>query len=162
MAVDTLKDLYLAELQEARSFEAQVAKAAGELAGRASDPRLRQMLEGEGPDAARHGERLGALLEGHGAQPGAHTDQTMQAILSAARDWADGITDPAVRDAALLASLQRVQHYEIAALGALAAWARQEGLTADVETLQEILDEEKAADARLTALAEDRVNAEAA
>ena len=161
MAPDTLNDLYLAELQEARSFERQIATTVGRLAGKASDPELKETLEGDRPESEGHAERIAAMLERRGIDPDAHTDQTMEAILKEACTWADEIGDPAVRDAAIIASLQRVQHYEIAAYGALVAWAKTEGLDAEARTLDAILDEEKAADARLTEIAEKTVNARA-
>ncbi|MEE4121340.1 MAG: DUF892 family protein [Paracoccaceae bacterium] len=157
MKIDSLKDLYIVELQEARSFEGQIANALGGLADRASDGALREALAGDRPESVRHGERITALLERHGADPRAHEDQTMKAILAEAGKWAAEIDDPAVRDAALIASVQRIQHYEIAAYGALVAWAREQGLD-DAETLAEILEEEKAADDKLSALAGERVN----
>lgn len=162
MALTTLKDLYLAELQEARSFEGQIAKAAGPLAEAAQNPQLKKMLEDERPEAVHHGERVTALLERHDADPRAHEDQAMRAILDEAVKWAGEIDDPAVRDAALIASVQRIQHYEIAAYGSLVAWARQERLEDDLETLSAILEAEKAADAKLTEIARETVNAEAA
>ena len=158
MKIASLKDLYIAELQEARSFEGQIANALGELADRASDGALREMLAGERPESLRHGERVTALLERHGVDPRAHEDQTMRAILAEAGKWAAEIDEPAVRDAALIASVQRIQHYEIAAYGALVAWAREQGLE-DAETLAGILEEEKAADDKLSTLAGERVNA---
>jgi len=160
MDIANLRDLYLAELQEARSFEGQIANAIVGLAGKASDPRLKETLEADRPESLRHGEHVTALLDKHGVDPRAHTDQTMKAILSEAEDWAGSISDADTRDAALIASLQRVQHYEIAAYGSLAAWAREQGLE-DAETLHEILEEEKAADAKLSELAKTKVNAEA-
>lgn len=162
MALTTLKDLYLAELQEARSFEGQIAKAVGPLAEAAQNRQLKTILEDERPEAVHHGERVTALLERHDADPRAHDDQAMRAILDEAVKWAGEIDDPAVRDAAIIASVQRVQHYEIAAYGALIAWARQQRLDEDLETLSAILEAEKSADAKLTAIAREAVNAEAA
>jgi ferritin-like metal-binding protein YciE len=157
MTIANLKDLYVAELQEARSFEGQIANALGGLADRASDGALREALAGDRPESLRHGERVTALIERQGADPRAHEDQTMKAILTEAAKWAAEIDDPAVRDAALIASVQRIQHYEIAVYGSLVAWATEQGLD-DAETLAEILEEEKAADDKLSALAGARVN----
>jgi ferritin-like metal-binding protein YciE len=70
--------------------------------------------------------------------------------------------DEATMDACLIAAGQRAEHYEIAAYGTLVAWARAMGHTEAVEVLESILDEEKAADERLTALAEDGINQDAA
>jgi ferritin-like metal-binding protein YciE len=161
MHIASLRDLYLAELQEARSFEGQIADAVGGLAEKAGDTELRDVLRADKPESLGHGARVGEILEGHDAAPRAHEDQTMKAILSEAERWADEIDDQAVRDAAIIASMQRIQHYEIAAYGALAAWAKLQGLE-EAGTLAEILEQEKAADARLNAIARQKVNAEAA
>ena len=161
MKIDNLKDLYLAELQEARSFEDQIGTALGDLSAKASDPALKAFLEGDQPEAQGHRDKVAGLIGSHGAEPSAHEDQTMRSILEGARDWADKIDDPAVRDAAIIASAQRVQHYEICVYGTLAAWAKQLGLD-DLNTLLRILDEEKVADERLSELAKKTVNAEAA
>ncbi|MDF0601565.1 DUF892 family protein [Psychromarinibacter sp. C21-152] len=160
MQIKDLTALYLSELQEASSFEGQVAGALPELADRASDPALRAFLSDDMPEARLHGERVSGLLEAHGATE-RHTDGSMQRILGEARDWAAQIDDPSVRDAALIASTQRILHYEMAVYGSLADWAKQLGLS-DLETLVAILEEDKRADARLTQIAKDTVNAKAA
>lgn len=161
MKIDTLTDLYLAELQEARSFEDQIAKAMGDFAAKASDPGLRDFFEGDRPEAEAHRDAIAGLVAQHGAEPSAHEDQTMASIVANARDWAGKIDDPALRDAALIASAQRIQHYEISVYGTLATWAERLGL-ADRDALRRILDEEKEADGRLTEIATKAVNVEAA
>jgi ferritin-like metal-binding protein YciE len=72
------------------------------------------------------------------------------------------VQDPDLRDAGLIASAQRIEHYEIAVYGTLATWAKQLGLDEDLQTLHAILQEEKRTDERLTELAERVVNLEAA
>jgi ferritin-like metal-binding protein YciE len=161
MKIESVKDLYLTELQEARSFEEQIAAELGDLARKASDPGLKAFLQDDAPEAQHHRDKVAELIEAHGARPSEHDDQTMRSILAGAADWADQIDDPSLRDAALIASAQRVQHYEICVYGTLATWAKQLGLD-DLNTLLRILDEEKEADARLSELAKKSVNAEAA
>jgi ferritin-like metal-binding protein YciE len=73
----------------------------------------------------------------------------------------EGKADPDVRDAALIAAAQRVEHYEIAAYGTARTYARQLGFDKHVELLQRTLDEEGETDQRLTKLAESRVNRDA-
>ena len=158
MDIGDLRTLYLTELQEARSFEEQIADALGSLAGRTSDTALKTALEDDVPATRRHAQRVASLIESHAAEPHAHEDGSMRAILEEARTWATAIEDPSVRDAAVLASAQRIQHYEIAVYGSLAAWAKLLGFDDDRETLLGILDEEKTADAGLTQLAERSVN----
>ncbi|KPQ20766.1 MAG: Ferritin-like metal-binding protein YciE [Rhodobacteraceae bacterium HLUCCA24] len=160
MEITDLRSLYVAELQEARSVEAQIADAFDALGARASEPRLKELLHGEVQEAAQHRDRIGELIAGHGEEPRAHDDQAMRAILAEADKWARSIEDAGARDAALVASAQRVQHYEIALYGSLAAWAKELGMS-DLERLLAILDEERAADERLSEIAKSGVNKEA-
>lgn len=162
MDIDTLKRLYVTELQEARSIEAQLCDALPKMAERASARTLRQALDDHLAETGSHLEKMDAILKGHGAEPRAHRDQSMQTIIAEAEKWTGIVDDPACRDAALVASVQRVEHYEIAVYGTLTAWARQLGLKEDAETLHGILAEEKAADDTLTQLAKTDVNPQAA
>lgn len=160
MRVPDFLTLYQAELQEACSFETQMADALPGLAQKATDPSLKQLLEDEAAEARNHAAAITALLEARGAQPREHKDQSMQTLIGEARDWVIQIDDPALRDAALIASAQRLQHYEIAVYGSLAAWAKQQGLD-EADTLLAILDEERRADAKLTEIATASVNEKA-
>jgi len=160
MNIKDLQGLYLAEIQEARSFEDQITSTLETLIKQAEDPHLRRTLEEYLPKARRQALALGAMLEGHGAPRDEHSDQAMSALLAESRKWVNDIEDPAVRDAALIASAQRIQHYAIAVFGSLAAWAKQLGLD-DRDQLQTILEEHKKTDAKLTRLAETSVNSSA-
>lgn len=90
-----------------------------------------------------------------------HTDGSMQAIVREADRWARMVSDPDLRDAGLIASAQRVEHYEIAVYGTMATWAKQLGLDDDLQTLLAILEEEKRTDQRLSDLAKRAINPEA-
>ena len=152
MQITDLKTLDLSERQEARSSEAQIAGADDALGAKASDPALTGLLHGEVPEAAGHRDALAEVIAAHGAAPRAHADRTMRA-------QADHLAD--ARDAALVASAQRVQHDEIALHGSLAARAKPLGIR-DRSRLEAILAEQKGADARLTGIAEGGVTTEAA
>jgi ferritin-like metal-binding protein YciE len=86
----------------------------------------------------------------------------MQAMLQEAEKWASMVQDRDLRDAGLIASAQRVEHYEIAVYGSLATWAKQLGLDEDVQALLAILEEEKRTDERLSRLAKRMINPDAA
>jgi len=86
----------------------------------------------------------------------------MQAVVHEADKWANMVQDADLRDASLTASAQRIKHYEIAVYGTLATWAKQLGLDEDQRTLHAILDQEKRADEKLTTLAKQVINPEAA
>lgn len=160
MQTRDLKSLYLHEMQEACSFEAQIAQALPRLAEHATDPVLRAFLNDDMPEAWLHGERLAGLLEAEGAT-GTHKDGSMQRILQEAQDWVARIDAPAVRDAALIAAVQRILHYAMAVYGSLAVWANELGRP-DLETLATTLADTKRADARLTEIARSEINAKAA
>jgi ferritin-like metal-binding protein YciE len=93
------------------------------------------------------------LLRFHGVGTREHTDQSMQAMINEAEKWAGMVKPSQLRDAGLVASAQRVEHYEIAIYGTLTTWAKQLGLEEDPRTLHEILEQEKKADTKLTELA---------
>jgi len=156
-----LRQLYLAELQEAQSFEEQIAETFSRLAEKASDAKLRQTFDDDISESKGHAFELSQILAAHGMDPRADDDRAMHGILAEADRWAGRIGEATVRDAALIASAQRVQHYEIAVYGSLASWAQRLGFE-EVEALQSIAEEEKAADIRLTRLAERQVNRQAA
>jgi ferritin-like metal-binding protein YciE len=86
----------------------------------------------------------------------------MQAMIRDAEKWANTIRNPHLRDAALIASAQRIEHYEMAVYGTLSTWAKQLGLQEDLRTLHAILEQEKQADEKLTSLAKEAVNPSAA
>jgi ferritin-like metal-binding protein YciE len=86
----------------------------------------------------------------------------MQAMLQEAEKWASMVQDQNLRDAGLIASAQRVEHYEIAVYGSLATWAKQLGLDDDLQVLLAILEEERRTDERLSRLAKRMINPDAA
>ncbi|MFW5655021.1 MAG: ferritin-like domain-containing protein [Roseicyclus sp.] len=162
MNIQKLQDLYIAELQEARSVESQLSEALPKMMEAASSGDLRRALEDHLGETRSQLGKVDEILERHGAEARAHRDQSMQTILAEAEKWAGKIDDPDCRDAALIASAQRIEHYEIAVYGTLATWAKQLDLEEDAATLGAFLAEEKSADDRLTGLAKSDVNPEAA
>src|SRR5215212_5050545 len=162
MNVDDFRQLYVTELQELRSVEDQLVRALPRVIEAAQNPQLKQAIETHLDETRTQRDRLDGLLRGHGAEPREHVDQSMQTIVREAEKWARQVSDPDCRDAGLIASAQRVEHYEIAVYGTLATWAKQLGLDEDERTLHAILEEEKRADETLTGLAERLVNPDAA
>lgn len=160
MDIRSLRELYLTELEEACSFERQIVEALDELAARATDPDLKRRLDEGRAGTHGHAESVANMLVRHSVPADAHRDQSMTALLGEARKWSGEISDTAIRDAALIASVQRLQHYQIAVYGALVAWAKQLGLE-DRERLLEILADEKRMDAKLSELAMRSVNTRA-
>jgi ferritin-like metal-binding protein YciE len=162
MNVGDLRTMYVAELQELRSVEDQLVAALPKMAQLVEHPQLRQALERHLAETDSQRDRLDELLKRHNATATVHEDSSMRAIIREADRWAGMVSDADCRDAGIIASAQRVEHYEIAVYGTLATWAKQLGLTEDHRVLRTILAEEKRTDATLTRLAEGGVNREAA
>jgi ferritin-like metal-binding protein YciE len=158
MDVASLKELYTTELQETRSLEEQLVGALPRLEKQATHPSLKAALGAHLDETRSQLRRVEEILGRHGAGAREHTDQSMTKLVAEADRWVGMIEDPTLRDAAIIASGQRIEHYEIAVYGTLAAWAKQLGLGDDLETLLAILDEEKQADDKLTGLAKGEVN----
>ena len=158
MKITTFKDMYIAELQELASVEDQLTDTLLEMAEVASNSALKDALIKHREDTLVQRDRLGSILLKHHADPKAHTDQAMQALISEAHKMLEMTEGSDLRDVGLIASAQKIEHYEIAAYGSAAALAGQLNLREDQQTLHQTLEEEKKADATLTELAKAKVN----
>jgi ferritin-like metal-binding protein YciE len=161
MEISTFKDMYLAELQELVSVEEQLAEALLRMAAAASHPALKDALVDHHAETLAQKERLLAILRTHGVDPAAHVDQAMEALIRETRKMLGILEGDDLRDAGLIASIQKLEHYEIAAYGSAAALAGQLELRDDQMLLHDSLLEEKEADARLTDIAKGEVNPDA-
>jgi ferritin-like metal-binding protein YciE len=158
----TLHDAFLDELRDAYDGEKQLTKALPKMAKAATSPILRDAFETHLEETRGHIERLERVMEGLGEKVrGKHCDG-LAGIIEEGKAVMGEDFDEATMDACLIASGQRAEHYEIAAYGTLVAWAEAMGHSDAVALLQEILDEEKAADEKLTSIAEAGINQESA
>jgi ferritin-like metal-binding protein YciE len=162
MNITSLRDLYIAELQEIRSVEEQLVETLPKMADVAGHPELKQGIQTHLEETRAQQARVEEILRRHSTEPREHVDQAMQAMLQEAEKWANMVQDRDLRDAGIIASAQRVEHYEIAVYGSLATWAKQLGLDEDVQALLAILEEEKRTDERLSQLAKRMINPDAA
>jgi len=158
MKIKSLTELYVAELEELANAEDQLAEVLLELAEVASNQKLKSALSDHREETLVHQERLESLLTEHRAHANAHTDQAMQALVNETRKMLEIVEGRELRDAAAIASAQKLEHYEIAAYGAAAALAGQLNLRGDQQMLHKTLEEEKKADALLTEIAKGGVN----
>jgi ferritin-like metal-binding protein YciE len=161
MRITNFKDLYIAELQEMRSLEGQLGVAFMRMAEEASNPTLKSVLVDRREQALAKEQRLGSMLSRHDASARAHTDQAMQALVGEAEKMLTMVKGNDLRDAAIVASAQKVGHYQIAAYGTAAALAGQLDLRDDQRALHQSLDEEKDGDWALTQLAKGEINRDA-
>lgn len=161
MTLTSFREIYLQELQEARSVEMQLIDALGRMRDAATAVALKEMLEGHLVDTRAQLDDVETILERHEVEPSKHFDQSMYRLIEESHKWVKMLQAGALRDAGLIASIQRIEHYEIAIYGTMAAWAKLLDLDEDMQTLLAIRDQEKAADTLLTELAKQAINAEA-
>jgi ferritin-like metal-binding protein YciE len=157
-----LRDAFIAELRDSYDSEKQLTKALPKMASAASTPALKKALESHLEETRGHVERLEQVFESIDEKvQGKHCDGIAGIIKEGSAALGEDF-DESTMDAAIIAGGQRAEHYEIAAYGTLIAWAKQLNLDDAVNLLQQTLDEEKAADRKLTEIAEDVVNQAAA
>jgi len=161
MKMESLHDLYLSELSDLYSAEKQIIKALPKIIAKTESPELRQALEDHLEQTNGHVERLEQVFEMHGESPKKQKCKGMEGVLAEGAGMVGPDAAPAVRDAAIVSAAQRVEHYEMAAYGTVRTYAEQLGHGRAAAVLQETLDEERAADERLTSIATRRVNVEA-
>ena len=158
----TLHDAFIDELRDTYDAERQLTKALPKLAKAATSSQLREAFEAHLEETQGQIERLEQVFETLDEKVrGKHCDG-IAGIIEEGKSVMEEDFDDATMDACLIASGQRAEHYEMAAYGTLVAWARAMGHTAAADLLQETLDEEKAADEKLSALAEGGINQGAA
>ena len=162
MADGTLHDAFLDELRDAYDAEKQLTRALPKMAKAASSTELRTAFENHLEETRGHVDRLERVFESLDEKVrGKHCDG-IAGIIEEGKSVMEEDFDEPTMDACLIAAGQRAEHYEMAAYGTLIAWAKAMGHDEAAELLQETLDEEKAADEKLTALAEAGINQEAA
>ena len=162
MATGTLRDAFVDELRDSYDSEKQLIKALKKMAKAAKADELRTAFETHLEETQGQVERLeqvfGLLDE---KVKGKHCDG-IAGIIEEGSSVMEEDFDDATMNACLIASGQRAEHYEMAAYGTLVAWARVLGLDDAADLLQQTLDEEKAADEKLSSLAEGGINEDAA
>src|SRR5690348_15182655 len=125
MEISSLRDMLIAELQELASVEAHLCDELLRLAGATSHPSLKRALIHHRAETETQRDRLAVILQRHGADPAAHTDQAVQVLIAETRKMLRMLAGDDLRDAGLVASIQKIKHYEIAAYGTAAALAGQ-------------------------------------
>jgi ferritin-like metal-binding protein YciE len=160
--IKTLDDLFVHTLQDIYYAEQQITKALPKMISKVTNPELKQGLQSHLEQTRGHVTRLERVFQMHGEEVKAVTCPAIDGILQEANDIMGDAKDADVLDAAAAAAAQAVEHYEIARYGTLIAWARELGRDDCASVLEQTLPEEKAADAKLTEVAEARLNRMAA
>ena len=152
--VHTLRDIYYAEQQ--------IVKALPEMIEKATNSQLKTAFKNHLEETKGHVKRVEEVFRMHGVEAKGVDCPAIDGIIDEAEEIAGEVADKKVLDAALVAAAQAVEHYEMTRYGTLIAWAKELGRPDCASVLQKNLDEEKAADKKLTTIAESRVNEMAA
>jgi ferritin-like metal-binding protein YciE len=161
--VKTLRELFEIELRYAYDAEKTlVDKGIPSMIESASSPELRSALQAHLNETQTHVTRLERVFGALGVEPDTKSNDILSKITAAAKDSTSNIEESSLRDAALIANGNIVEHYEIALYGTLVSFAKALGLQEAVGPLQQTLEEEKKADAKLSQLAEGITNSRAA
>jgi ferritin-like metal-binding protein YciE len=157
-----LHELFLDELADLLSAETQLTKALPKMAKAAQSDELREAIESHLEETEGQVERLRKVFESVGEKPRSKTCQAMKGLIEEGSELMQELKGKSTIDAGLIAAAQKVEHYEIASYGTVRAWAEQMEHSEAVQLLEETLEEEKAADQKLTEIAETLANAEPA
>ena len=158
----TLRDAFIEELRDAYDAEKQLIKVLPKMAKAATSPGLRALFEQHLDQTRGQLVRLEQVFERLDERPRGKQCDGIAGIIEEGRALQLWKLDKVTRDACLIATGKRVEHYKMAAYATLVSWARAMSFNAVADTLQQILDEDTAADGRLTALAENGINQGAA
>jgi ferritin-like metal-binding protein YciE len=145
--------MYVAGLQEAEALALTVADGLMDLYPQADDPELRETLRAHAIEAGQNAIKLKSLLDCHGRLLDVELDGAVDGLFALARHAMTTTERSPLRDMALVSLVQRVEHHEIAIYGTLAAYAKVLGRQADKLALGAILEEDRATDEDLTAIA---------
>ena len=162
MSVKTLNDLFVETLKDLYYVEKKLVKTLPKMANKATSPELKQAIEDHLDETETHVQRLEQIFELLDQRASAKTCEALEGLIREADETTGEIEDEQTMDAAIISSAQTVEHYEIARYGTLACWAAEIGNTEVAELLEQTLEEEKAADEKLSMIAEDQINQRAA
>jgi ferritin-like metal-binding protein YciE len=160
MKLETMKGLLLDELQDLYSAETQITKALPKMAKASSASDLKHAFESHLQETEGHVQRLETIFKHLKESPKGKTCEGMKGLLKEGDERVKEGGEPEVLDAGLISAAQRVEHYEIAAYGSARTYAELLGESEIVRLLEKTLEEEKAADQKLTKVAK-KVNVKA-
>jgi ferritin-like metal-binding protein YciE len=162
MSLQTLEDLFIDTLKDLYSAEKQLVQALPRMAKAASSPALKRAFEEHLAQTRAQVTRIEKVFEGLEAKPGGKKCVGMEGLIDEGKEvLKEAEEEGSVLDAGLIAAAQKVEHYEIGAYGTAREWAQLLGHNKAAKLLQQTLDEESAANEKLTSLAADGINEKA-
>jgi ferritin-like metal-binding protein YciE len=161
MEFNSFKDLFANQIEVLYDAEQRLTKALPKMAEAANSNQLRQAIQHHLTETQGHISRLETVFREIGMEPKRETSDSMKGLISEGEDMVKAKGDPDIKDAAIIAAAQRVEHNEIAGYGTARTFALRLGLRQAADLLQQTLNEEAAADRKLTQIAEGNVNVQA-
>lgn len=161
LTLSNLEDLLVLQLGDLLSAETQLISALPKMADAATCSHLKSAFETHLQETKHHKERLESAFRMLGKEPTSETCEAMKGLISEGQEIINSTGDPDVKDSALIAAAQRVEHYEIAGYGCARTFARRLHREDLAQLLQETLEEEANADKLLTEIAESSTNPQA-
>jgi ferritin-like metal-binding protein YciE len=155
MKVESLHDLYVEQLKDLYNAEQQLIKAIPKMAKAASSEELKAAFEDHLGKTRQHAQRIETILEQMGEKAQGKKCKAMEGLVEEGGEVIKEDMEDSIKDAALIAAAQRVEHYEIAGYGCVRAYATRLGDENAASLLSQTLDEEKEADETLNGIAEE-------
>lgn len=156
--IQSMDDLFMHTLQDIYYAENKIAKSLPDMISKVTNSELKQGLQSHLHETQQHVSRLEQVFKMLKTEASSVNCPAIDGILEEADEVSSEVADKNVLDAAIIASGQAVEHYEITRYGSLIAWAKEMGRKDVADLLSRTLEEEKAADKKLTMVAEQRVN----
>lgn len=160
--LNSFKDLFINQIEDLYDAENRLTKALPKMADAANSSQLKQAIQHHLTETQGHVSRLETIFRELNLEPKRETCEAMKGLVAEGEEMIKAKGDPDVKDAALIAAAQRVEHYEISGYGTARAFAKRLGMTQAANLLQQTLSEEEAADRKLNQIAESSVNVQAA
>jgi ferritin-like metal-binding protein YciE len=151
--IEDLRALYISNLKKALDMEQKITKALPDLIKNSSDTELATAFRNHLQETEGHVRKIESLVRTNASDDSSETCKVIDGLTTEASDTIKDVTEPAVRDIALINAAQQVEHHEIAVYGTLSRWAELLGLTLDISVLKSIEAEEVKADELLTNIA---------
>lgn len=159
--IEDLRSLYVTELKKALDMEQKITDALPTMIEKSTDSELSDALRNHLEETRGHVRQVESLVRKATGDDSTETCKVTNGLTTEAADTMKDVTDDSVRNVAIIAAAQQVEHHEMAVYGTLRTWANIIGLSDDATVLESILDEEENADELLTQISE-RVNVQAA
>lgn len=154
MSANNIEKLFVEELKDLYSAESQITKALPKLVKAANSQELKNALEHHLKETEGQIQRLERVFKNLGMNPSSKTCEGMKGVLQEGSQMVQETEEGEVRDLAIVSGAQRVEHYEMAAYGTVRTYAQQLGKNQVAQLLEQTLEEEKAADKKLTDISE--------